>query len=165
MIQRVILTGGPGAGKTAILNALAEDGIRTEVDVAREIIRERLAAGLSPRPPPEEFSQESFERNLAAYEQAARHDLTIFERGVCESVASLCIRGFISRAEADRQMSRYRYDEPVFVAPPWREIYTTDTERPDLRTFGKSVRGNRRLVPAIRLSDQRDSNWLSCRPC
>ena len=138
MIQRVVLTGGPGAGKTTILNALAEDGIRIGVDVAREIIRERLAAGLSPRPSPEEFSQESFRRNLAAYEQAARHDLTIFERGVCESVASQCIRGFISQAEADRLMSRYRYDEPVFVAPPWREIYTTDTERD--QTYEHSVR-------------------------
>ena len=40
VIQRVVLTGGPGAGKTAILDALAEDGIRIGVNVAREIIRD-----------------------------------------------------------------------------------------------------------------------------
>ena len=50
--KRVILTGGPGAEKTSILDVLAEDGFRIGQDVVREIIRERLAAGLSPRPSP-----------------------------------------------------------------------------------------------------------------
>ena len=66
----VILTGGPGAGKTSILDVLAEDGFRIGQDVVREIIRERLAAGLSPRPSPEAFNQESFKRNLAAFGEA-----------------------------------------------------------------------------------------------
>lgn len=128
-MKRIVLTGGPGAGKTTILDVLAGDGVRIGVDVAREIIRERLAAGLSPRPSPKEFSQESFRRNVAAYEEAGQHELTIFERGVSESIASRWIRGVISKAEADRLMARYRYDEPVLVTPPWREIYTTDSER------------------------------------
>jgi len=129
MSKRIILTGGPGAGKTTILESLAQQGYRTEKDYAREIICERLAAGLSPRPSPTVFNLESFRRNQLPYEEAGKHDLTFFERGVCESVASQCLNERITQAEADRLMAEYRYDEPVFLLPPWEEIYTTDSER------------------------------------
>ena len=34
-------------------------------------------------------------------------------------------------------MSQYRYEKLVFVTPPWKEIYTTDTER--YQTYEHSV--------------------------
>src|SRR5690606_41580800 len=37
-----IITGGPGAGKTALLNALSSDGFRIVPEAARAIIREQM---------------------------------------------------------------------------------------------------------------------------
>ena len=47
---RVVLTGGPGAGKTTTLNALAARGFLDVPESARTIITTRKEAGLSPRP-------------------------------------------------------------------------------------------------------------------
>lgn len=139
MAHRIVLTGGPGAGKTAILEALAQAGFYVAPDVARDIIRERLKAGLSRRPFPEEFGREMLKRDVFNYDEATRRGrATFFERGVGDSVAFLHIQGAISYSEAQSFMRQYRYDQPVFVLSPWQEIYTTDAERD--QTFEESVK-------------------------
>mgnify|MGYP001996746728 CR=1 FL=1 len=52
MSKRFVVTGGPGGGKTTLLDALAARGHRVAPEAARRIIKKRLAAGLSPRPSP-----------------------------------------------------------------------------------------------------------------
>lgn len=58
MDHLLVLTGGPGGGKTSLLNALAARGYRTLPESARHIIQGRLAAGLSPRPDQIAFAQQ-----------------------------------------------------------------------------------------------------------
>jgi predicted ATPase len=53
-----VMTGGPGAGKTTVLQALAARGYPHAEESARLIIRERLARGLRPRPPLAQFGYE-----------------------------------------------------------------------------------------------------------
>jgi predicted ATPase len=48
--RRVVFTGGPGAGKTALLTELERRGYRVVPEVARAIISERKQKGLPPRP-------------------------------------------------------------------------------------------------------------------
>lgn len=45
MNKLYVLTGGPGVGKTSLLNAMATDGIATVPEVARAIIKQQLATG------------------------------------------------------------------------------------------------------------------------
>ena len=47
-MPNVILTGGPGVGKTTVLAELAARGHATVAESARAVIAERRAAGLSP---------------------------------------------------------------------------------------------------------------------
>ncbi len=47
-----VITGGPGGGKTCLLESLASMGYNYIHDTARQIIKERLAKGLTPRPDP-----------------------------------------------------------------------------------------------------------------
>ncbi|HVN83045.1 MAG TPA: AAA family ATPase [Terriglobia bacterium] len=64
---RFIFTGGPGAGKTTILNALAERKNVYASESARAIISGRLANGLSPRPPSVQFGNEILKMDIARY--------------------------------------------------------------------------------------------------
>ena len=68
----ISVSGGPGAGKTTTLDALAARGFAVVPEVARAVIAERLAAGLSPRPDPLTFASAILERDMAQYEAADR---------------------------------------------------------------------------------------------
>ena len=84
----VVIAGVPGAGKTTLLAELARLGHHTMADSAREIIRERKAAGLSPRPRAFEFASEILRRDSAKYQLALQLDGLVFlERGGLEALA------------------------------------------------------------------------------
>jgi len=126
-MQRVVLTGGPGAGKSTVLDVLQRHGYTTGEDAARSIIRERKAAGLSPRPEPSEFAKQVLDREIATYRSVVSSP-TFLERGVAEAVGSLYKLGNLDDRAAKQLLETYRY-ERIFLFPPWAEIYRNDSER------------------------------------
>jgi predicted ATPase len=129
-VPRYILTGGPGAGKTTLLDALASLGYATVEESARAIIAERLAAGRTPRPQAAQFAREILLRDIAKYERTrSLPDPVIFDRGAVEAIGPVQEHETWPRLELERMLSAYPFDPPVFVLPPWPEIYTLDTER------------------------------------
>ncbi len=126
-MERIVLTGGPGAGKTTALEVLRSRGYATGADAARSIIRERKLAGLSPRPDALTFAQQVFEKELDAY-RSAESSPSFFERGVVEAVGSLFGAGALDDDRVNRLISDYRY-QAVFIFPPWEDIYCMDDER------------------------------------
>ena len=125
--QRIILTGGPGAGKTSVLDILRARGFETGADTARGIIQRRKAAGLSPRPAARSFAEQLLEQEIGLYDSMSTSP-AFFERGVPDAAAFLFGEGGLDDAAAQALMDRYRYDR-VLVFPPWAEIYVTDAER------------------------------------
>src|SRR5215475_8237423 len=75
---RFVLTGGPGAGKTTVLEALAACGYTYVPESARALIRQRLAAGLSPRPPLEQFGQNILRMDISRYRNTPVTDAPVF---------------------------------------------------------------------------------------
>ena len=63
-----ILTGGPGAGKTSVLDCLHKRGYLVMPESARQVIIERRAQGLPPRPDPEAFAREILSRDVEQYQ-------------------------------------------------------------------------------------------------
>ena len=126
-LRRVVFTGGPGAGKTTILELLREQGFAVGRDAARDIIRDRKARGLNPRPDPEEFARQVLDRELAAY-AAATTSPSFFERSVLDAAASLRHAGGISELDCKEMVATHPYDQ-VFIFPPWEAIYQQDEER------------------------------------
>ena len=129
-MRRVVLTGGPGGGKTTFLNELREHGYHTVDESARAIIAERLSQGLSRRPEPLEFAREVLRRDIEKY---MRHEdgmrLSFFDRGVVDALGMLNEVAPIEASELQALLATYPYYTQVLVFPPWDTIYRMDNER------------------------------------
>jgi predicted ATPase len=105
---RFVITGGPGAGKTTILHALAARGYMCAAESARAIIRERLASGLSPRPPLAQFGNEILQRDIARYREtrATAHPV-FFDRGIVDALGILDQQHAISLGEVEEYIRSF----------------------------------------------------------
>ena len=137
--RRVVFTGGPGAGKTALLTELERRGYRVVAEVARAIISERKQKGLPPRPGPLEFAKEILESDVKQYESSApaKSDLIFFDRGIFDSLGMMDQANALTRLEQQRYLETYPYHPSVFIFPPWREIYQMDAQRD--QSYGEAV--------------------------
>lgn len=135
----IILTGGPGSGKTTLLHALQEKGIQYVEETARPIIRERLNQGLSPRPDPQIFAIKMFERDHQNFiENLDQTETLFFDRSFLDSAALIHDTNKKYFDAIKNILISCRFNNKVFITPPWKEIYTTDDERD--QTFGESVK-------------------------
>jgi len=136
MMPRYVITGGLGTGKTSVLAVLRHQ-FETIAEPARELIAEHRAAtgepGLDRRP--EQFLQRLVSRSIEKYHSASESGVTIFDRGLPDCVAYARALG-ANPEPVFEVAAAYRYAAPVFVAPPWREIYARDDMR--RATFAES---------------------------
>jgi predicted ATPase len=128
--QRIVIAGGPGSGKSTLLRALADTGEVCYEECSRVLIREQLATAgwLVPWADLSAFAQECGERMRAQITDSARHRRCFFDRGLPDLIGYLK-HGGRSAPDEWRELSR-AYSTTVFFAPPWREIYVNDAERP-----------------------------------
>lgn len=129
MPRRFIVTGAPGSGKTALLNALQTLAVIV-AEPARELIAEHRAAtgetSLDERP--QVFVDRLVRRSIEKFEAVAGHDVALFDRGLPDCVAYAAMLG-VDGGPAREAASRHRYDDPAFILPPWEDIYVTDDMR------------------------------------
>jgi predicted ATPase len=136
---RFAMSGGPGAGKTTVLDALAEHGYVHVRESARSIIRDRIASGQSPRPSPEQFGREILDMDIRRYLATPVAGRPIFfDRGIIDALCMLNEVGSISNLELETTVREFPYNEVVFLTPPWESIYRTDSERD--QSFEDSLR-------------------------
>jgi predicted ATPase len=143
----VVISGGPGAGKTTVLLELERRGFRCATEVARQIIQEQVRAGGNALPwgDRQRYCQLMLERSIASYrEHAALSGRTFFDRGIPDTLCYARLVGLPMEDEIFAACTAYRYATRVFLAPPWQEIYATDTERQQsydeaVRTYGQMV--------------------------
>jgi predicted ATPase len=127
---RIVLTGSPGGGKTAVLADLGFRGHCTVPDSARSVIAERLRNGQSPRPPALEFATEILRRDVEAYVgHGSPTGIIFYDRGVVDALGMLDQATTVPSGRMEEYLMRYAYCRKVFVFPPWREIYRRDAER------------------------------------
>lgn len=130
MNRRVVISGCSGAGKSTLLAALRTRGFMVVEEPGRRIVREQLAAGGTALPwrDAAAFARRAMEVSVADLEGTPEsRGWTFFDRGWVDAAAAL---QYISGEPAlNRPEARCYYNQRVFLAPPWPEIYTTDSER------------------------------------
>ncbi|GAA2095843.1 AAA family ATPase [Microlunatus panaciterrae] len=127
-----IVTGGPGSGKTSLLDVLASRGLATTEDGARAIIKDQRAVDGPAQPGGDLqlFAELMLGWDMRSHRQALLlPGPVVCDRGVPDLIGFFPLHGLAVPDHFRRAAAVYRYNPTVFVAPPWQQIYHQDAER------------------------------------
>jgi predicted ATPase len=129
-MQRIVITGAPGTGKTTLVNLLHEQGYTVHPEMARALIKEQqeLDTHLLPWENHPLFGAELFKRQLAQYQAADPNKINIYDRGIPDNLGYLRRDGFQNEL-LEKKAANFPYYSKVFFTPPWQDIYAQDEER------------------------------------
>lgn len=127
-----VLTGGPGSGKTTLIEALKAAGFATSPEAGRGIIRDQVAIGGAALPWHDKplFSELMLSWEMRSWHAACDHAGPIFfDRGVPDTLGYYRLIGLPVPAHVTNAATKFRYNSRVFIAPLWPDIFTQDSER------------------------------------
>jgi len=135
-----VITGGPGSGKTSLIDALAKEGYTIFEEVSRRLIREQqqLPDGVLPWHNLDRFATLALDAMQQQYVQAHIHQQPVFfDRAIPDIAGYLKCAGLSVGETLATALKESIYASPVFICPPWEEIYVNDPERP--QTYQEAV--------------------------
>ncbi|MGS1016740.1 AAA family ATPase [Allosphingosinicella humi] len=127
-----IITGGPGSGKSSLVDALTAAGFRHMPEAGRAIIQDQVAIGGTALPwdDREAFAALMLGWEMRSYREAvALNEAVFFDRGIPDVVGYLRLSGLPVPEHIVRAAELHRYHKRVFITPHWPEIFAQDTER------------------------------------
>jgi predicted ATPase len=136
-----VLTGGPGSGKSSLIEALARLGYSHTVEAGRGIIQDQVDIGGLALPWADKslFAEMMLAWELRSFRIAQEHSGPVFfDRGVPDVTGYLRLVGEPVPQHAVKAANEFRYNRRVFIAPPWKEIFHPDRER--RQDFDEAVR-------------------------
>ncbi len=137
----IVVSGGPGSGKSTLIDALEKRGFARTQEAGRAIIRDQTAIGGAALPWADRalFAELMLAWEMRSHAMARLAEGTVFfDRGAPDVIGYLTLCGLPVPAHMEEAARRFRYNETVFLAPPWREIFAQDAER--RQDFAEAVR-------------------------
>ena len=141
-VERYVITGGPGTGKSTTINTLKELGYNTIDEAARSLIKQ----GIIPDKDPIGFQLQVVEKQLSLESQIpewgwSSTDNHYLDRGLFDNVA-YCKRYEINvprtLQELVSQESKEKRYSKVFILDPL-PFYANDAERPESETLARDI--------------------------
>jgi predicted ATPase len=132
MQKKIVITGGPGTGKTTVIEELTKRNFECMHEISREVTLNNRKYGTEQLflTKPLLFSELLLEGRVNQYIEAEKRNckLVFFDRGIPD------VHAYMNYISIDypntyvvkSKMYRYNY---IFLMPPWQEIYISDNER------------------------------------
>ncbi len=128
----VVIIGGPGTGKTTLIDALVSRGYCCYPEISREVTMEAKKQGIEQLflENPLLFSELLLEGRKKQFRSAQDepHDTVFIDRGIPDVLAYMHYIGDAYPAGFDLACREHVYSK-IFILPPWEEIYVSDAER------------------------------------
>ena len=130
--RKIVITGGPGTGKSTLINELIKRGHRCLEEISRQVILDAKKEGIDQLflTNPLLFSELLLKGRQKQFIEAElfKNETVFFDRGLPDVLAYMefigddCPENFIETCKN----SKYH---TVFILKPWEAIYTSDNER------------------------------------
>ena len=128
----VVIIGGPGTGKTTIIEGLLAKGFCCYPEISREVTLEAKKQGIEQLflENPLLFSELLLEGRKKQFHNAQKepHNIVFLDRGIPDVLAYMHYIGDSYPAFFDQACRDHIYTK-IFLLPPWEEIYISDNER------------------------------------
>lgn len=132
MQNKIVITGGPGTGKSTLIEELTNKGFYCFPEISRSITEMARKNGIEQLflKNPMVFSELLLEGRENQYKMAEQmdHKLVFFDRGIPDVHAYMNYISIDYPSVFVEKSMKYRYNI-IFITPPWQEIYITDSER------------------------------------
>lgn len=130
--KTIVITGGPGSGKTSIINELTKRGFTCFEEISRQIILKAREDGIEQLflTNPIQFSELLLEGRVKQHSDAleSNNEFVFLDRGIPDIPAYMDFKGDTYPDFFTKACDDHKYDS-IFILAPWQEIFTTDSER------------------------------------
>jgi len=128
----IVIIGGPGTGKSTIIDGLIEKGFCCYPEISRQVTLEAKKQGIEQLflENPLLFSELLLEGRKKQHRLASndQSEIVFLDRGIPDILAYMHYIGDSYPAFFDQASKEHGYSK-VFVLPPWEEIYESDEAR------------------------------------
>ena len=128
----IVIIGGPGTGKTTIIDGLVAKGHCCYPEISRVVTLEAKKQGIEQLflEKPLLFSELLLEGRKKQFQNATKepHEIVFIDRGIPDVLAYMHYIGDSYPATFDAACREHTYSK-IFILPPWEEIYISDAER------------------------------------
>lgn len=149
MNNLIVFTGGPGSGKTSVIDALKSKGYRCAPEVGRKVIQHQVEQQGSALPWLDKvaFRDEMVREELANYQEfEASEQLVFFDRSIVDSYGYSLLETLPIPESLLNSCNELAYNSKVFIFPPWDSIFINDQERK--QDFDEAIATYEKMVAA-----------------
>ncbi len=133
MQKKIVITGGPGTGKSTAIVELEKRKFACMHEISREVTSMARKNGIEQLflKDPMLFSKMLLEGRVQQFKKASKldADVVFFDRGIPDVFAYMNYLGVSYPDVFVEKSKENKYYDTIFLMPPWKEIYITDNER------------------------------------
>ena len=133
MQKKIVITGGPGTGKSTVINELENRNFNCMHEISREVTLMARKNGIEQLflKDPMLFSKLLLEGRIQQFKKAEKlqNKTVFFYRGIPDVFAYMNYLGVNYPDIFVEESKNNKYYNTIFLMPPWKEIYITDNER------------------------------------